>query len=84
MEHCTRIGSQVADPFERAPSYDQEGLSAPSLVRPSVIFCCNPLRAQMALLQTAVWIVSFAKSSQDKSVCTRVREIPRIPQEGQS
>jgi hypothetical protein len=71
-------------PFQRVAPYCQDGLSAPSLVRPGFNSCCNPFCRQTLLLQTAGWMVSLAKSSQDKSVCTIVMEIPRIPQEGQS
>ena len=72
------------NPFQQGATYAQEALSVPSPVRPGFTFCCNPLRGQIVLLQTVLWIVSLAKSSQDKSVCTRVTEIPRIPQDGQS
>ena len=58
----------VISPFQRVTPYYQDGLSAPSLVRPGFNFCCNPFCGQMVLLQIAEWIVSLAKSSQDKSV----------------
>jgi len=54
------------------------GFSVPSFVRVGFNCCCNPLFEQMVFLQTAISSVSFAKSSQDKSVCMSLMEIPRI------
>jgi hypothetical protein len=65
-------------------SYAQEGFSAPNPVRVGCKFCCNPLLGQPELLHTQSSMVSRDNSSQDKSACRRVTEIPRMPHEGQS